>query len=61
MLIVCVRELIGGILLIQNVKCFHRFLRQARVSLKRLTEFLSLEELDADNVEKTMPDHSESC
>jgi len=30
---------------------------QARVSLKRLTEFLSLEELDADNVEKTMPDH----
>ncbi|KAL9964349.1 hypothetical protein ACROYT_G027978 [Oculina patagonica] len=30
---------------------------QARVSLKRLTEFLSLEELDPDNVETTMPDH----
>ena len=29
--------------------------------MKRLTEFLSLEELDADNVERTMPDHSESC
>ena len=30
------------------------------MSLKRLTEFLSLEELDPDNVEKTMPEHSES-
>ena len=30
------------------------------MSLKRLTDFLCLEELDPDNVEKTMPEHSES-
>ena len=30
------------------------------MSLKRLTEFLSLDELDPDNVERTIPEHSES-
>ncbi|KAL9964351.1 hypothetical protein ACROYT_G027981 [Oculina patagonica] len=30
---------------------------QAQVSLKRLTDFLSLQELDPDNVEKSIPDH----
>ena len=31
------------------------------MSIDRLTHFLNLEELDQDNVEKTMPEHSESA
>ncbi|XP_029207815.1 multidrug resistance-associated protein 1-like [Acropora millepora] len=30
---------------------------QAQVSLQRLTDFLSLDEIDSNNVEKTMPEH----
>ena len=31
---------------------------QANVSIKRLTAFLCLEELDPENVQRLMPDHS---
>lgn len=33
------------------------FAFQAQVSLQRLTDFLSLDEIDSNNVEKTMPEH----
>lgn len=32
---------------------------QGQVSINRLTDFLNLPELDPNNVEKTMPEHSE--
>lgn len=33
---------------------------QGKVSIDRLSNFLNLEELDPNNVEKTMPEHSKS-
>ena len=42
----------------RSYEAIFNFVFQGQVSINRLTTFLNLDELDKDNVEKTMPEHS---